>query len=89
MLCPGAKTHPTELMLASLTGHVVTTLVLLDCFGTTWTRFGVGHDPGHVLTLVLILLIPVLHLTAVTWSVSLLATLETELLAAFTHDLNA
>ena len=75
-------------MLASLTGHVVTTLVLLDRFRTTGTRFGVGHDPGHVLTLVLVLLIPVLHLIAVAWSVSLLATLETELLAAFTHDFN-
>ena len=88
MFGPRAETHPTELMLTSLTGHVVTALILFNRFRTAGTRLGVGHDPGHVLTFILVLLIPVLHLTAVTWSVSFLATLETELLAAFAHDLN-
>ena len=58
VLAPLGETKPAEAELALLTGHVHTALILLDQALALGARLGVGLDPGEVLAVTALLLLP-------------------------------
>ena len=82
MLTPVAQADPAEVVIALAAGHVVAALVLLDVRLAARARFGVGQDPGRVLTLRALLLNPKLGLLAGAGFVRIEPALEAELDAA-------
>lgn len=51
VILPFAHAHPTEVILAHLTRHVVAALVFLDRSFAARTGLCIGHDPSHIFTL--------------------------------------
>lgn len=89
VLFPRAETHPAELILTNVALHVVAASALL--YGPltflVGTHLRVYNDPGEVLALRAILLLPLLEHFTVSWPVLLVATLEAEGVAAkAVHD---
>jgi hypothetical protein len=86
VLAPLHETEPAEAELAFLTSHVHTALVLLDETLALGTRLGVGLDPGEVLAVAALLLLPDANHGAGGWQMVFVLAGEAEGVAALAVD---
>ena len=82
VLAPLHKTEPAEAELALLARHVHTPLVFLDQALALGARLRVGFDPGEVLAVAALLLLPDAHHRAGGWQVVLVLAREAERVTA-------
>ena len=84
VLAPLGKAKPTEAVLALLASHMHAALVLLDQTRAFRARFRVGLNPGKILAITALLLLPDAHHGASRRQVILILTREAERIATFT-----
>jgi hypothetical protein len=86
MLRPRTHTDPAKVPFATLTGHMVASLIFLYWFPTifTWTRFCVGQKPSHIFTFGSIFVFPFFSIFAIDRLVRQFSTINAELCPTFT-----
>ena len=86
MLTPLGEAQPTKVGTTLLTLHVIAPLVFLYVGATFRTGFAIGLNPTNILRVRLLLLLPFINLSAISWLMSFVLALYAESIATSASD---